>query len=108
MEARLIHAHKVHTIDSEMREWRIINPLKLGIRVDESQVPSEYTGFFNANIRPDVSHFLTEIAGQGGLWGRLDAVCGWEYDVHFRGEGCDAVFSDGVCEKGEDGGGERW
>lgn len=68
MEARLIHAYKVQTIDRERREWRIINPLRFGIRVDESQIPDEYKAFFNANISPDVSHFLTDIAGEGGPW----------------------------------------
>ncbi|KAL9137049.1 MAG: hypothetical protein Q9175_001727 [Cornicularia normoerica] len=61
MEARLIHAHKVRTINSDTRVWRIINPLKFGIRVDELM-------FFNDNITPDVSHFLTDIAGEGGPW----------------------------------------
>lgn len=66
MESRLIHAHKVQTINSGKREWRIIIPLKFGIRVDESQILAEYKEFFNDDIAPDISHFLTDIAGEGG------------------------------------------
>lgn len=79
MEAHLIYAHKVKNITTEKREWRIINPLKFGIRVDESQIPEKCTKFFNANIAPDVSHFLTEIAGEGGPWDgwTLYAVGNW-------------------------------
>ena len=68
MEARLIHAHKFQTINSEKREWRIINPLKFGIRVDKSQILAEYKEFFNDDIAPDFSHFLTDIASEGGPW----------------------------------------
>lgn len=68
MEARLLHASKVPTINPQTREWRTINPLKFGIRVDPSQIPEQYTEFFCSNITPDVGHFLTELAGEGGPW----------------------------------------
>lgn len=68
MEARLLYASKVPTINPQKREWRIINPLKFGIRVDPSQIPEKYTKFFNADISPDISHFLTDLAGEGGPW----------------------------------------
>ena len=68
MEARLLHAHKIQTTNSRKREWRIINPSKNGIQVDETQIPDEHKKFFNAEIRPDVSHFLADLAGEGGPW----------------------------------------
>lgn len=67
MEARLIHAHKVRTISSDTRVWRIINPLRFGIRVDVSQIHLWSRVWFN-NVPPDVSHFLIDIAGEGGPW----------------------------------------
>ena len=68
MEARLIHARKLRTINNEPREWRVVNPLKRGIQIDISQIPNEYQRFFTFDLSPDIGHFLAEIAGVGGPW----------------------------------------
>ena len=68
MEARLIHARKVRTINNEPREWRVVNPLQCGIQIDISQIPNEYQRFFTFDLSPDIGHFLAEIAGVGGPW----------------------------------------
>ncbi len=68
MEFRLIHAHNVQDTHTKRREWRIINPLRFGIRIDESQITNQCKKFFSSDISCEISHFLTEIAGEGGLW----------------------------------------
>lgn len=97
MEARLIHAYEVQTINGEKAEWRIINPLKFGIRVDESQIPAKLHAVLQRQHRPRSQATSSPmLQAKGGPPGRLDSVCGRASDAHYRFEGSDAVLSGGV------------
>lgn len=67
-EYRQIYAHKVPNMDSSTREWRIIEPQQLGIRIDGTNIPNEYKNLYDRSVSRDVCCFLTQIAGDGGPW----------------------------------------